>query len=172
MKVEITKQKVMDIVGLAEVLTQPGGPKLGKKFAYALAYNAEQLAAHLKGVQAEDRQDKKYKKYDDERIKLAKELAKKDPRGEAMITPNGAFVFEDQSEFNAQHIKLREKHKTAIEARVERLDEAVEVKLHGVDLDDVSVQPNIPGGSELEGDFVEGSIMKVCLPFILNGDSK
>ena len=166
MKVELMKQQVLDIVNTAAALMKPGGPRIDQKFAYALAYNQQQLMAAYKGIQAEEKQDKKYLKYESARIELAEQHAEENTRGKSVIR-NGQYVFKDQNAFDSDHRDLRKKHKAAIEDREERLAEVLEsVALHGVDVEHVKVKPLIPGVSDEEDNFVDGSIMRACLPFI------
>lgn len=182
-KVELTKQQAVDIVNFAEELTRVGaGLKVDKKLAYALAYNQQKLMAIFKGIQAEDLQDKAYTDYDKARIELAKQLAKKDKDGNP-VANNGRYVFENQGVFEEKHKELRDEHRVAIDARLERMSEMVEpVGLHMVRLDNIKVKsvaakmpPGMPPGvvgPEGDGDdaFVDGSIVRICLPFIASDE--
>jgi hypothetical protein len=104
--------------------------KLGKfagvKFAYAVAKNISLLKpeyeALVKAVEPSD----DFKKFEIERVELAKYYAKKNEAGEP-ISKDGKYELEDEKVFEFAFEALKETHKLAIDARHTQIKEQEEL---------------------------------------------
>jgi len=102
----------------------------GAKFAYAISKNLSILKPEIEALQEALKSSEVYKKFDDARIELAKSLAKKDEKGEAIIITNEDKTTHydvDEKEFNKAFESLKLEHKEAVEEREKQIAEQNEL---------------------------------------------
>ncbi|MFA6077366.1 MAG: hypothetical protein WC735_04825 [Candidatus Paceibacterota bacterium] len=102
------------------------GKLTGVKFAYAVARNLAFLKPEYEALQEAVKPTEDFVKYEEERVELAKEYAKKDAEGKP-ISENNAYVLEDKETFDVKFIELKKKHKKTLEAREAQLKEQEEL---------------------------------------------
>lgn len=136
MRVELTNERVLTIVGLSEVLLSPTTGALGRKFGYAIARNQSKLQRYADSFQKGLKKDEGYQAYDSARVELAKEMAMKDPEGEPILK-DGKYVQKNQGLFEERLTELRrsEEHKEAWDSYEEAMKEKVK--------DDDGKDPNL-----------------------------
>lgn len=140
-----------ELYGLAIGCTQVGNLK-GIKFAYAVAKTKNLIKPLVEALEEVKKPAENFQKFESERIKLCREHAEKDEKGQPKIM-GGVYVGLGE-EFNTELEKLKEEHKQAIEEREQQmqdyaklLEEEVDVELHKVKLDEV---PEDITGKQLE----------------------
>lgn len=128
----------------------------GVKFAYAVTKNKNNIKNEVEAIVEAQNQSDEYKEYEKERIALCEEMAIKDENGKPKINKFN-YEIEDEKAFEVKFDELKEKHKEAIEKREKQLEdfellleEAAEVKIHKVKIEDL---PNDITPKQLEGIF-------------------
>lgn len=137
----MTKQEMFT---LYKSLNQLGQLK-GVKFAYAVSRNLKKIQPEIDAMDKSFEPSEDFKKFDEERVELAKTHAKKDANGEPE-TKNNQFIMEDQAVFEVEFTALREKYAEAVKEREDQAKEYDEllktessVELYKVKLENVPV---------------------------------
>lgn len=120
------------------------------KAGYAVAKNRKLIEAELEALQETVKATKSFEKYENERVELAKKHAKKDEKGEPVVskphplTGQTSFVIEKQEQFDKEYEKLKETHKEALEEREKQindynafLQEDIKIELHKIEESDI-----------------------------------
>jgi hypothetical protein len=115
----------------------------GVKFSYAVAKNIALLKPEVESLQKAIEQSEDFKKFEQERVELAKKHAKKNENGEP-IEEKGQYIIEDKEAFKKDFTDLKEKNKEVVEAREEQikefnelLEKENEIKFHKISIKDV-----------------------------------
>jgi hypothetical protein len=115
----------------------------GVKFSYSVAKNIALLKPEIESLQKVVEQSEDFKKFEQERIELAKKYAKKNESGEP-IEEKGQYILEDKEAFKKEFDDLKEKNKEVIEAREaqikefnELLEKENDIKFHKISIKDV-----------------------------------
>lgn len=131
----------------------------GVKFAYARARNISLVKPEIEALEKALEASDEFKKYDEERVELAKEFAKKDEKGNPVKVKNaqGQEIFdglENNPEWELAFEALKEENKEVLEARDEQVKEQNELlktastlQLYKVALSDV---PADISGTQME----------------------
>lgn len=138
----MTKQEVLNLFnGLNKV-----GSLVGVKFAYGVSKNIAKLKLEVDALEKSLEASEAYKTYDQLRIELCKEHAKKDTDDKPIIKDNN-YVMESDDEFEAEFEILKEENHVVIAAREAQLEEYrdllktdVSVDLHKIKLEDVPAE--------------------------------
>lgn len=120
----------------------------GVKVSYAIAKNKQILEREAKAVEDTSKMRPNFKKFNDEKLELLKEMADKDDTGNPISVARGINaefqVKERREEFNAALAELEETHKEAIKERDAQLEELedflneeISLELHGIELDQI-----------------------------------
>ena len=131
------KMKRSEIIALYNALSNPEFGKLkGTKFNYAMSKNTRLLKNEVQSIQ--EAEDKEFGEFENERIELVKECAKKDEKGNPVIE-NNQYQIENVEDFQTKFEALQEKHeyKAKREAFDKFMAEEVEVDLHTILLDNL-----------------------------------
>lgn len=117
----------MKNIKLPEFLEDLKKINLTGKVAYAIAKNRKLVENELEILQETLKESESFKKYQEERIELAKSHAKKDEKGNPVTetilqggNPVNSFVIEDQKAWEQEFEALKEKHKEALNQRTEQ----------------------------------------------------
>lgn len=115
----------------------------GVKFSFAVSKNIALLKPEIEALQKAVEQSEDFKKFEQERIELAKKHAKKDEKGEPVLKNNN-YQLEDEDAFKVEFESLKEKNKEVIEAREaqtkefnELLEKENDIKFHKISIKDV-----------------------------------
>jgi polyribonucleotide nucleotidyltransferase len=108
----MNKQEILNLYRALNGL----GNLSGAKFAYAVAKNINLIKSEIEALEKASTPSDEFKKFDEARVKLAEEFAKKDKDGKAE-TKDNAYVIEDQKAFDKAFEKLRKEYKETVEAR-------------------------------------------------------
>jgi hypothetical protein len=115
----------------------------GVKFSYSVSKNIALLKPEIESLQKAVEQSEDFKKFEQERIELAKKYAKENDSGEP-VEENGKFILEDKEAFKKDFADLKEKNKGVIEAREaqikefnELLEKENDIKFHKISIKDV-----------------------------------
>lgn len=109
--------KKKDLVRFYNGLGLCGGLK-GAKFAFSASMNRRMMEDEVKSITDTAASPKAFLEYDQKRLELCKEHAKKDDKGVAVTTEDGSrFIMEDQYAFDAALEELRTEYKEAIEEK-------------------------------------------------------
>ena len=129
-----------DLFALNAGLAACGGLK-GVKFAYAIAKNTSIVKKEVDIIQEAIKPSKEFQTYEEKRIQLAMDHAKKDPKGQPIIADN-RYVIEDQAVFDEAIKNLREENKDVIDGQKksneeyeEMLKEEIEIELYKIGQD-------------------------------------
>lgn len=96
----------------------------GVKFAYTIARNLEVLKPEVNSLMKAVAHSEDYKKYDQERIELAKKHAKKDEHNRPMMTDDQKnYILEDENDFEKDFKDLNLKNKKVVDAREKQIKE-------------------------------------------------
>lgn len=114
----MTNQEMVDLYKAL----QNCGQLQGFKFAYAVTKNLDKLEVEIKKLQEKLQPTEELKKYDSERIALAKKHSNKNEQGEPQIS-NGQYDIKDKDKFNKELEKLMTKYKKHIDNYKKQLDE-------------------------------------------------
>lgn len=119
----------------------------GAKFAYAISKNVSLLEVEMKALNKSLEPKKKFIEYDNERVELAKKLAKKGEKGEPLKKiEEGVEKYDmaDEAQWDKEFAELQEKYKEPIDERKEQLkeyekmlEEKSEVKIHKIKLSEI-----------------------------------
>lgn len=94
----------------------------GARFSYGVSKNKKLIIAELTTIEEANKPSDEFKKYDEERIALCKEMSHKDEKGEAkMIGRN--FDIIDIDAFNKAFDKLKTKHKEAFDGYIKQQED-------------------------------------------------
>jgi len=120
----------------------------GIRFCYGIARNSVIIDREIEVFQTTTKASKEFQEYDTKRIELAKEMAKKDEKGNPVIKDN-AYVPENQKAFDKKIEELKGEYKEAVEAREKQIDDFNEflekesgVKLYMINFEDVPKEIN------------------------------
>lgn len=115
----------------------------GLKLNYAIVKNLGKLEAEMKVFDKLTTPSDEFKKFEEERVELAKKHAKKDEFGEPVVDEN-KYVIESLNKFNQELKALQEANKKAIDGRQKQLDdyskfldEECGIELHKVPIDSI-----------------------------------
>lgn len=138
--------KNTELVALFNAINNMGALK-GVKFAYGISRNMYFIKPQIEALQKSIEATEGFKKYDEERIKLAEKHAKKGEDGKAVMSGEGRaqqYVIEDKEAFNAEWEALKAEHSEALEDQKQReaeyiklMDEETTVELFKIKLSDV-----------------------------------
>jgi hypothetical protein len=98
------------------------GNMSGVKFAYGVSRNLALLKPEIESLQKAIEATPEFMKFDEKRVELAKKYAKKDDKGEPIITNNN-YEMENQVVFDEEFSALKEEYKKEFEARQAQLEE-------------------------------------------------
>lgn len=117
------------------------GNLTGIKLVYAIAKNTRMIASELKAMERLTQQKPDYTKYDQERLKLCKEMCVKDEKGVPIIQENSYAGLTGTPDFEKRLKALKKKHQKAVDGREKDmeeynklLDEEVEIDIHMVNI--------------------------------------
>jgi len=140
-KVKITRSKAIEIYQTIQTIRYE---KANPKFPYALSKNKGKLQPIINEIREKGRppiENDDYKKFDDERLELCKEMSEKDKDGNPVVD-KGEYKVKDIEDFNKKIEALKKKHKSAIEKEDDRkkeydkfIEEEIEVEFHKINLD-------------------------------------
>ncbi len=114
-----------ELLNLNQALNQLGKMS-GVRFAYAVAKNVARIKTELEALDVAFAPSEEYKKYDDLRVKLAEEHAKKDEDGKP-VSKNNQYEIDDLDSFNAALELLRVEYKESCDARDQQVKEYLEL---------------------------------------------
>jgi hypothetical protein len=134
--------KIRTIVGIYNAIEALRSREdLGKKLVYALVKTKGRIQPVIDAVAAMQKAPEGLRKYDEERLALAKRLARKDEAGKPVVKNNN-FEMEDPAAFESEMAALRAKYRDdfdrleAVEKELQaHLDESEEVDLHPLTLE-------------------------------------
>ena len=126
---KITKEKAVD---LFKSLNDVGNLQ-GVKFAYAVARNISLLNSEVDAIQKAIEAHDDFRKYDEERVALAKKHAVKVDGKEKV--EDGQYVVEDQEKFETEFKELQEKHKNALDVREKQKNDFKELLKEELEID-------------------------------------
>ena len=131
-----------EVVQLFSALNQLGALK-GVKMAYGVSRNLTLLKPELESLEKASVPTDEYKKFDELRIEMVKKFAKKEDKGEPVITGN-EFELEDKAGMEKAFDELKAEHKEVWDARMKQMEEYNEllktdssVVLYKINLSDV-----------------------------------
>jgi len=132
----------------------------GKKLNYATSKNRDKLKKLVKRIDAQEKETPEYEAYNDARIALCLEHAKKTNGGSPVIVQDGdqkRYDMVDKGAFDKALEELREKHKPSIDEQnklekeyEEMLKEEIEIEVHMISLD---IVPEDINGAQMDGIF-------------------
>lgn len=134
--------KLQTIVNLYNAISELRGGKLQDigllsiKSSYALAKTFKKLEPIIEGVSAMEKPSEKYIEFQNKRLALCQQLAKKNKDGEPTIV-NDRYVFDDQKAFDIEVEKLTIEYKETIEER-EKIQKELQDRLKN-DEDEVEI---------------------------------
>lgn len=134
--------KNKQIISLSQALKSVSG-LTGIKFCYCVARNSVIVDREIENFQTATKASKEFQVYDEARLKLAQEMAKKDKDGKPVIE-NNSYVPENTKEFDKKIEALKAEHKEAVEKREKQIEEFNEflekesdVKLYMINFSDI-----------------------------------
>jgi hypothetical protein len=158
-KTELSRAHLLSLFGLVkwfdDLELPEGAPKIPFKFSYALGMNFSTLEARSKAFAVWSKKDPDYQAYLKEETALNVKHSEKDERGRPKRSKRGGYLIDDPEKYGEEFLELREKFKTAIDARDEFLSEIEEVELYTVDPDIVE-----------EVEFLTPPQVRILIPMI------
>jgi len=146
MKENGMKAKLPDIVYLAEWLNDPSIMSYSNVlFSYKIVKNKRIIQQFFDELKPALEAWKEYKKYDEERLELWRQHAKKDKDWNPVTLKmwnDSVFDFEDKEKFEEAFTALRKKHSKAIKAYEQKIKEANETE-YEINLDKIK-QKELP----------------------------
>lgn len=119
---KVAREKIVVLGNALDTLTRVGNTK----FAYAVARNMQRAENELKAIDAALKPIPEIDQFNEARLKLCTELAKKDQHGEP-VSVNNKYVFENPVEANKKLIELQDEFKDVLDrqkAKAKTEDEA------------------------------------------------
>lgn len=99
------------------------GELRGVRFAYGLAKNKKILEKEFEIFREALKAPEDFKKYDNERIEICKELVDKDEKGDPKMDSSGYVITTRREEFDVRLKALQERNKEVVDAREKQIKE-------------------------------------------------
>ena len=156
MKVKVSKDK---LVQMWNALSEIGKGKTKVKFSYAVARNKSIIEPEIKALTEAQKLVPEYQEYDTERLKMCREMAKKDENGAPKML-GVEFDIEDREAFDKKVEKLQKKHKKVIDEQKLRIDQFNELIKEEIEIDFYTIK------AEFLPEDIEANYLELMMDFI------
>ena len=156
---EITVKK-RDLLNIWNVLSKIGNAKSKCKLSYLIAKNKRLIKDEVDALVEAQNPSDEFRKYDEARVTLNKEMATKDEKGKPVFV-NGEFIFEDYVKWEKKIDELKVKFSDVIKNREEQVNGYK--KLLEEEFSFTPIKINM---SQFPDDIIDGNDMEIILDFI------
>ena len=134
------KIKKSEVVALWNTIEQLGFTDAHIKFTYALAKNKKLIKNEVEAIKESIDPSEKFKEFENRRLDICKDMAKKDKDGKPIIINNTEFDIKNTDKFNSKIEDLKKEYQDDIDKETEKNKQAMEMLEEEIDIDLTQVE--------------------------------